>query len=316
MAHTLAELLDLLTLDRVDDDNFVGHSPGEHAFTRVFGGQLFAQMLMAANATVGDDRDVHSMHAYFLRPGDQRTPIEFEVGRGLDGRAFSNRTVIARQAGKQICNFAASFATPGEGPEFQEWQPTVPAPDVLPPAPDFDDQYAEVMSYVAGTNAIEFRFEEGIAERDPSSPGRWQVWFRVKDELPDDQAIHSAMVAYASDIFLLETTLRPHSVGWLDDIDFATIDYSMWFHRPFRLAGWNSRRPSFVVRRTLHSRPNCARINDAGGHDSVQAGTRGTSAPEGAGALAKINKLRLERSRRLAAVAEPDCAQRGDVDRR
>jgi len=239
VAHTLAELLDLLTLDRVDDDNFVGHSPGEHAFTRVFGGQLFAQMLMAANATVGDDRDVHSMHAYFLRPGDQRTPIEFEVGRGLDGRAFSNRTVIARQAGKQICNFAASFATPGEGPEFQEWQPTVPAPDVLPPAPDFDDQYAEVMSYVAGTNAIEFRFEEGIADRDPSSPGRWQVWFRVKDELPDDQAIHSAMVAYASDIFLLETTLRPHSVGWLDDIDFATIDYSMWFHRPFRLEGWN-----------------------------------------------------------------------------
>ncbi|MEI2730126.1 MAG: acyl-CoA thioesterase domain-containing protein [Candidatus Nanopelagicales bacterium] len=325
MAHTLAELLELLTLDRVDDDNFVGHSPGEHAFTRVFGGQLFAQMLIAANATVGDDRDVHSMHAYFLRPGDQRTPIEFEVGRGLDGRAFSNRTVIARQAGKQICNFAASFATPGEGPEFQEWQPTVPAPDVLPPAPDFDDQYAEVMSYVAGTNAIEFRFEEGIAERDPSSPGRWQVWFRVKDELPDDQAIHSAMVAYASDIFLLETTLRPHSVGWLDDIDFATIDYSMWFHRPISTR-WlelalircsdGSRRPSFVVRRTLHSRPDRARIDDAGGHDSVQAGTRGTSAPEGAGALATVYELRLERSPRLAPVAEPDCTQRRDVDRR
>ena len=239
MAHTLADLLDLLTLEQTGDDSFIGHSPAHHAFTRVFGGQLFAQMLIAANNTVGDDRDVHSMHAYFLRPGHQHKPIDFKVSRGLDGRSFSNRTVIASQEGRQICNFAASFAIPAQGPEFQEWQPTVPAPDVLPPTPDLEDQYEEVMSYVAGTDAIEFRFEEGIASRDSQSPGRWQVWFRVNGELPDDQATHSALVAYASDIFLLETTLRPHDVGWLDDVDFATIDYSMWFHRPFRLDGWN-----------------------------------------------------------------------------
>ncbi len=239
MAQTLGQLLDLLTLEQTGEDTFVGRSPGQHAFTRVFGGQLFAQMLIAADNTVGDDRDVHSMHAYFLRPGHQHKPIDFKVSRGLDGRSFSNRTVIASQEGRQICNFAASFAKPAEGPEFQQWQPTVPIPEVLPTEPDLRDQYAEVLSYVAGTEAIEFRFEKGIADEDSENPGRWLVWFRVTGELPDVQAIHSAMVAYASDIFLLETTLRPHDVGWLDDVDFATIDYSMWFHRPFRLDDWN-----------------------------------------------------------------------------
>lgn len=239
MAQTLAELLELLTLKRTGNDTFVGRSPAEHAFTRVFGGQLFAQMLIAANNTVGDDREVHSMHAYFLRPGHQHTPIDFKVSRGLDGRSFSNRTVIATQEGRQICNFAASFATPAEGPEFQEWQPTVPGPELLQPMPDFREQYEQVMSYVAGTEAIEFRFEEGITDRNSDKPGQWKVWFRVNGDLPDVQGIHSALVAYASDIFLLETTLRPHDVGWLDDVDFATIDYSMWFHRPFRLEGWN-----------------------------------------------------------------------------
>lgn len=239
MAQTLEELLTILKLEQVGDNLFRGYSPGEHAFTRVFGGQLFAQMLMAADLTIGPDRDVHSMHAYFLRPGHQGKPIDFEVRRGLDGRSFSNRTVIATQEGRQLCNFAASFAVPSDGPKFQEWHPDMPEPDVLPREPDLDEQYKEVMSYVAGTQAIEFRFEEGIADSDPENPGRWQVWFRVNGDLPDEQAVHSALVAYASDIFLLETTLRPHNVGWLDDIDFATIDYSMWFHRPFRLEGWN-----------------------------------------------------------------------------
>lgn len=239
MSESLDQLLTLLDLEQLDDDCFRGFSPGEHAFTRVFGGQLFAQMLMAADATVGADRDVHSMHAYFLRPGHQRKPIDFHVHRGLDGRSFSNRTVSAYQEGRQICNFAASFAIPADGPEFQEWTPTVAAPELLAATPDMRDQYEQVLAYVAGTGAIEFRFEEGIADRSNENPAKWHVWFRVNGGLPDRQAIHSALVAYASDIFLLETTLRTHDVGWLDDVDFATIDYSMWFHRPFRLDGWN-----------------------------------------------------------------------------
>ena len=239
MTQTLAEVLALLKLEQVGDDQFRGRSPGQHAFTRVFGGQLFAQMLLAADATVGDDRDVHSMHAYFLRPGHQSQPIDFHVHRGPDGRPSSNRTVSAHQADKQICNFAASYAVPSDGPEFQEWQPRVAAPDVLPPHPDLTDQYDEVLEYVAGTGAIEFRFEEGIVDRASKGSSRWHVWFRVNGDLPDRQVVHSAVVAYASDIFLLETTLRTHDVGWLEDVDFATIDYSMWFHRPFRLDGWN-----------------------------------------------------------------------------
>lgn len=239
MTYSVPELLALLKLEQIDEDRFRGRSPGQHAFTRVFGGQLFAQMLLAADATVGDDRDVHSMHAYFLRPGHQSKPIEFHVHRGLDGRSFSNRTVSAWQDGKQICNFAASFAIPAEGPEFQEWQPRVEAPDALPPEPGLRDQYNEVLSYVGGTETIEFRFQEGITGKDSERPARWHVWFRVNGELPDRQVTHSAVVAYASDIFLLETTLRTHDIGWLDDVDFATIDYSMWFHRPFRLQGWN-----------------------------------------------------------------------------
>lgn len=239
MTQALDEVLALLKLEQVDDDRFRGRSPGQHAFTRVFGGQLFAQMLLAADATVGDDRDVHSMHAYFLRPGHQSKPIDFHVHRGLDGRSFSNRTVSAYQDGKQICNFAASFAVPADGPEFQGWRPTVEAPDALPPAPDMHEQYEEVIAYVAGTGTIEFRFGEGIADPRSKESSRWHVWFRVNGELPDRQGVHSAVVAYASDIFLLETTLRTHDVGWLGDVDFATIDYSMWFHRPFRLDGWN-----------------------------------------------------------------------------
>lgn len=239
MTYTLAEVLALLKLEQIDEDRFRGRSPAQHAFTRVFGGQLFAQMLLAADATVGEDREVHSMHAYFLRPGHQGMPIDFHVHRGLDGRSFSNRTVSAWQGDKQICNFAASFAIPADGPEFQEWQPKVQPPDVLPPEPGIPDQYDEVLSYVAGTEAIEFRFQEGIVDRDGQRPARWHVWFRVNGDLPDRQVTHSAVVAYASDIFLLETTLRTHDVGWLDDVDFATIDYSMWFHRPFRLRGWN-----------------------------------------------------------------------------
>ncbi len=239
MTQTLVQLLELLDLEQLDDDRFRGHSPGKHAFTRVFGGQLFAQMLMAADGTIGSDREVHSMHAYFLRPGHQSKPIDFQVHRSLDGRSFSNRTVSAYQGDRQICNFAASFAVPAEGPEFQGWQPSVATPDLLPPAPDMRDQYEEVLSYVAGTDAIEFRFEEGIADQASGNRAKWHVWFRVVGEVPDRQALHSALVAYASDIFLLETTLRTHDVGWLDDVDFATIDYSMWFHRPFRLDGWN-----------------------------------------------------------------------------
>ena len=236
---TLAELLDLLTLEQTGDDSFIGHSPAHHAFTRVFGGQLFAQMLIAANNTVWRRQRCSPMHAYFC----VLTPTQ---AHRLQGVAWTRWSQLQQphgdreSGGRQICNFAASFAIPAQGPEFQEWQPTVPAPDVLPPTPDLEDQYEEVMSYVAGTDAIEFRLRGGIASRDSQSPGRWQqVWFRVNGELPDDRATHSALVAYASDIFLLETTLRPHDVGWLDDVDFATIDYSMWFHRPFRLEGWN-----------------------------------------------------------------------------
>jgi acyl-CoA thioesterase II len=239
VAQTVAELLAMLKLEQISENRFVGGSPGRHAFTRVFGGQLFAQMLMAADGTVGDDRDVHSMHSYFLRPGDQHKPLEFEVSRGLDGRSFSNRHVVVRQSGKEICNLTASFAVDAKGPEFQYWAPKAAEPESLPPTLDLHDQYREVLSYVYGKEALEFRFEGDIAEVDPDRPGQWRVWFRLTDELPDRQVLHFAAVAYAADIFLIQTALRPHAVGWLDEVDFATIDYSMWFHRPFRLHGWN-----------------------------------------------------------------------------
>lgn len=239
MSDALTNLLALLDVEQVDENRFRGTSPATHAFNRVFGGQLFAQMLVAAGKTTTDDRNVHSMHAYFLRPGDQRIPIDFEVVRGLDGRSLSNRRVVATQNGKEICNLGASFAVGGDGPEFQEWRPTAPTPDMLPQHPDLVDQYGEVMSYTAADGAIEFRFESGIGDVNPMSQAKWHVWCRLIGPAPESQILNSALVAFLTDIFLLETTLRQHEIGWLDDVDFATIDFSMWFHDDFRLNGWH-----------------------------------------------------------------------------
>lgn len=239
MSEALEQLLGLLDVEQTGEGRFVGRSPAQHAFRRVFGGQLFAQMLIAAGKTIHDDRSVHSMHAYFLRPGDQRHPIEFEVFSGLDGRTFSNRRVVASQNGREICNLAASFAVSQEGPEFQGWQPDVKHPDELPAHPERVDQYGEVMRYVAGDGAVEFRFDEGVIDADSIEKGTWHVWCRLLGDPPHSQILNSALVAYMSDIFLLETTLRTDDADWLDDVDFATIDYSMWFHRSFRLDGWH-----------------------------------------------------------------------------
>ena len=235
----LDTLLGYLDLEPSGDDTFRAGSPATHAFTRVFGGQLFAQMLIAADRTVDQAKAVHSMHAYFLRPGDQRIPIDFSVERTLDGRSFSNRRVIARQNGKEICNLGASFALDLSGPEYQGWNPEAPTPTSLPQSPYLPEQYTEVMDYVAGDGAIEFRFVDEASAEKPLQSDRWHVWCRLTSPAPDSQVLNSALVAYMSDIFLLETTLRPHAVGWLDDVDFATIDFSMWFHRDFRLDGWH-----------------------------------------------------------------------------
>lgn len=233
-----------------EGDVFLGRSqPQPHG--RVFGGQVLAQALMAAGRTVtpvedGTDvepaqRHIHSMHAYFLRPGDDRKPIQFVVERMRDGRSFSARRVHALQEGRILLSFSASFQELSEGLEHDLAMPTVPDPEGL-------RSDREILSKIdhpaarhrAHRNAIDLRHTDRLL-LGPSEPGPGEqsVWMRVQRELPDDDLLHAAVLAYASDYVLLEPILRRHGIGWGDPrLRPASLDHAMWFHRPARADDW------------------------------------------------------------------------------
>jgi acyl-CoA thioesterase II len=243
MLAPLAELVQLLELEPLEVDLFRGASR-DIGSPQVFGGQVLGQALAAAYATV-EDRQVHSLHAYFLRRGDFNAPIVYQVDRSRDGGSFSSRRVVAIQHGQPILHMAASFQQPEAGLEHQLPMPQVPPPDDLPDLRDLlEEQGAELppaMQRFAGRTApFEFHAVQPLRYPDPEpGPPRLDVWFRAVDDVGADPRRHAALLAYVSDYHLIATAMRPHGLSLGSrGLVAASIDHAMWFHRPVRVDEW------------------------------------------------------------------------------
>lgn len=242
----VAELTLLLDLEPRGGDRFIGRQQNDGT-GRVFGGQAIAQALGAARRTVPGDRHTHSLHCYFLRSGCDDQPIEFRVKRDLDGRSFSNRRVVASQNGEPILNLTASFQVPQDGPAHQFAQmPDVPQPEDLISDTVYRQQAAQslpdgpIRRLMLRPRPIEFRSVEPRDWLDPQSRAPVShCWFRTVAGMPDDQPIHRAVLAYASDFQLLGTALQPHGLSYaLGQVKAASLDHAIWFHGPFRADDW------------------------------------------------------------------------------
>jgi acyl-CoA thioesterase-2 len=238
----VAGLIALLDLERLEDNLFRGVSP-ENSTMRVFGGQVAAQALTAAGRTVPADRRVHSLHAYFLRPGDPSVPIVFEVDRTRDGRSFTTRRVVAIQHGKPIFTLSSSFQVDQAGVDHGDPMPDVPDPETLPTFMErAEAASAPMMFFNRMPRPFDVRYVNDPpwqAGAEPKAGARSQVWFRSYDALPDDQLLHVCMLAYLSDLTLLDSILATHGLGgsW-GTLKMASLDHAMWFHRPIRVDDW------------------------------------------------------------------------------
>ncbi|MBC7544567.1 MAG: acyl-CoA thioesterase II [Candidatus Sericytochromatia bacterium] len=237
MSRSLDDLLALLDLEPLDVDLFRGRSPATSR-QRVFGGQVAGQALIAASRTVAEDRLVHSLHAYFVRPGDPATSIIYAVERIRDGRSFSTRGVVARQHGQTIFHMSASFQVGEPGLDHQEMMPQVPPPEGLPTPRELVEQQAGAPVVTTAWdewNAIDLRvIEAGAAEG-----GHQRVWLRIAEPMPDAPLLHVCALAYASDLTLLSAALAPHGLTYeTDGLQVASLDHAMWFHRPCRADEW------------------------------------------------------------------------------
>ena len=229
----------LLDLEAIEVNIFRGVSPDEQR-QRVFGGQVAGQALVAAARTVEPGREVHSLHAYFLRPGDPTVPILYEVDRIRDGRSFTTRRVVAIQHGKAIFNLAASFQVREDGLDHQAVMPEVPPPDELPDFQTRMGPYAEALGdWFHRPRPIDLRYVDwNPPDRREALPPYQRVWLRADGTLPDDPVLHACVVTYASDMTLLDTALLPHGGTFDDAVFMASLDHAMWFHRPFRADDW------------------------------------------------------------------------------
>ena len=239
----LADLVALLDLERLEDNLFRGVSP-ETPHQRVFGGQVAGQALVAAGRTVDPARQVHSLHSYFLRPGDPDVPIVYEVDRIRDGRSFTTRRVVAVQHGKAIFNLAASFQIDEPGPDHALVMPDVPAPEDLPTyderlEPYLDQLGVSTVEWLGRVRPLDARavHDPHLHRPVPSAPSQ-DVWIRTAGRLPDDPLLHACIAAYASDLTLLNTATLPHAIGFSGAFQIASLDHAMWFHRPFRVDEW------------------------------------------------------------------------------
>jgi acyl-CoA thioesterase-2 len=243
MQDAVDRLLGLLDLEELEVNVFRGRSPQEKR-QRVFGGQVAGQALVAAGRTV--ERGVcHSLHAYFLRPGDVRKPILYHVNRIRDGRTFTTRRVDAIQHGQAIFILHASFQPAEDGPSHQIDMPEAPPPESLA---SFEERIAKVRDRLP-PDVLEWATRERPIDTRPVNPGnpfaptkrppRQLVWIRAAGHLPDDLLVHQCVVAYASDMTLLDTATMPHAIAWNDpSYVMASLDHAMWFHRPFRADEW------------------------------------------------------------------------------
>lgn len=243
MPHSVEELIALLDLEEIEDNLFRGRQPDTNR-QRVFGGQVAAHALVAASRTVDHGHAVHSLHSYFLRPGDPSVPIVYDVDDVRDGRSFATRRVLARQHGRPIFAMTLSFQVPEDGFDHQDLMPVVPDPEGCPDlltAMGRDDQSHEEWSREWA--ALDIRHvgdsrAAGALESD-EHPARARLWIRVSGRLPDDALQHTAAFTYASDLTLLAATLIPHHTDINSSkLQAASLDHSIWFHRPFRADEW------------------------------------------------------------------------------
>ncbi|MGE0879476.1 MAG: acyl-CoA thioesterase [Acidimicrobiia bacterium] len=247
MASALDNLVALLDLEQIEIDIFRGLSP-DVTHQRVFGGQVAGQALVAATRTVdpwtagGLQRFVHSLHAYFLRPGDPNLPIVYTVDRIRDGRSFTTRRVVAIQHGKAIFNLQASFHVVEPGLDYQTEMPeNIPAPESLPTYRERMAPYRDQLGAdYDRERPIDIRYVDGVPFEPPEhSSARRQVWMRADGTLQDDPTLHACIVTWASDDTLLDTAILPHRKEWTGfNFQMASLDHAMWFHRPFRADEW------------------------------------------------------------------------------
>lgn len=244
MNEQLQQLFNHLDLESIDDNLYQTQHRNE-GWRQIFGGQVLAQALLSASRTVPNDREVHSLHAYFLRPGDMKEPISFHVDRLRNGKSFSTRRVTALQHGAAILNLAVSFQIPEEGLSHQLAMPQVPPPEDCLTHAQLAQKYKETMSaelfaVASRPFAIDMRpvETENLVITEKCPPHR-MLWMRLGGTLPQDYPLHRHMLAYASDMTLLETSLRPHGFSFFTpNMQIASLDHSMWFHRPFRMDEW------------------------------------------------------------------------------
>ncbi|MEX2572411.1 MAG: acyl-CoA thioesterase II [Gemmatimonadota bacterium] len=244
MSEILDKLLDLLDLEPLEMNIYRGLNR-DIGSGRVFGGQVLAQALVAARRTVDEEREAHSLHGYFILPGDMAAPIVYFVDRLRDGRSFTTRRVTAIQHGRAIFNLSVSFQVAEEGIEHQLDMPDVPSPDDLPSELDLIRQMADriperLRSVYTQDRPIDFR---SVAPVDPFDPERRpplkHTWLRAVGEIDAEQLIHQAVLAYASDYGLLASALLPHGISLQTPrLQAASLDHSIWFHRPFRADDW------------------------------------------------------------------------------
>ena len=244
MSNAIAEILDLLDLEKLEENLFRGRPPQVH-WQRVFGGQVIGQALSAASQTVVPERHVHSVHGYFLRPGDAGLPVVYTVDRVRDGGSFTTRRVVAIQKGESIFTMMASFQGDEPGYEHQAKMPEVPGPEELLSDIELLRRKADliperVREKFLGQKPIEMR---PVTLFDPFEPKACEpvkyVWFRADGVLPEDPQVHRYVLAYASDFNLITTTLQPHGARFLQrNMQMASLDHALWFHGNLRVNDW------------------------------------------------------------------------------
>jgi acyl-CoA thioesterase II len=237
-------LVQLLDLEPIGADAFRGHSPPSSGRSRVFGGQVASQALVAAARTVSSERRVHSLHAYFLRPGDPRVPLVYRVDRLRDGGSFTTRRTLATQNDVTIFAMSASFQIDEPGLDHGAPAPRVPSPEELPTlAQRIAGIPDELASWRRQPRAFDIRYVNDppwqARSGGPQPQARSQVWYRADGVLPDDPVLHVCMLAYMSDVTLLDSLLVTHGIApGVDNIQMASLDHAMWFHRPIRVDDW------------------------------------------------------------------------------
>jgi acyl-CoA thioesterase-2 len=241
--RTPVNLAEILTLEKIEENLYRGLSAND-GFPRLFGGLVIAQALSAAYMTAGE-RACHSLHAYFIRPGDVNAPVLYEVERARDGGTFTTRRVAAIQHGQQILNLSCSFQTPEDGLEHQAPMPDSPAPEGLRTEREFfaslgDEIDPRLLKHAGHERPIDMRW---VDPQHPGKPvvksGSKQVWMRAVAPIGDDVRLQQCALAYASDMAFMESALRPHGLIWTTPgLQSASLDHALWFHHPFNFNEW------------------------------------------------------------------------------